>query len=240
MRVILIVLYLLVYFTLSLITLPLLFCLGKINPSAKDKISQVTVRNAFRTILFLAGTKITVRHKENVPDEPVLFVGNHSSYFDIITTYSILNRQVGYVAKIEMEKTPLLSSWMRNIGCVFLNRQDVKEGLKAIIQGVSFIKEGRSMFIFPEGTRNHSKTLLPFKEGSTKMAEKAGCKIVPVAITNTDAIFENNKWYNKIRKASVTIEFGSPIEPKSLEKEQKKFLGAYVQSQIEAMLQARS
>lgn len=72
------------------------------------------------------------------------------------------------------------------------------------------------------------------------MAEKAGCKIVPVAITNTDAIFENNKWYNKIRKASVTVEFGAPIEPKSLEKEQKKFLGAYVQSQIEAMLQSRS
>ena len=50
---------------------------------------------------------------ENVPDEPVLFIGNHRSYFDILLTYSRCKRLTGYVAKKEMEKIPLLSTWMK-------------------------------------------------------------------------------------------------------------------------------
>ena len=84
----------------------------------------------------------------------------------------------------------------------------------------------------PEGTRNRGEEfdLLPFKEGSLKMAEKAGCGIVPVAISNTAAVFENHiPW---VKKAHVIIHYGKPIYPADVPKEERKHLGASVRETI--------
>lgn len=130
-------------------------------------------------ILFLAGTKLTVIGEENVPkDQPVLYIGNHRSYFDIVITYARCPRLTGYVAKSEMLKVPLLRTWMKRLYCLFLDRSDIKQGLQTILTGIAQIKDGVSMCIFPEGTRNTNASeldLLPFHEGSLKMAEKTGC-----------------------------------------------------------------
>jgi 1-acyl-sn-glycerol-3-phosphate acyltransferase len=76
--------------------------------------------------------------------------------------------------------------------------------------------------------------MLPFKEGSFKVAEKTGCAIIPVALTNTDELFEKHvPW---VRSAKVVIEFGKPIYPNQLDKEQRKHLGSYVQNIIKEML----
>jgi 1-acyl-sn-glycerol-3-phosphate acyltransferase len=99
---------------------------------------------------------------------------------------------------------------------------------------VSQIKAGISIWIFPEGTRSKDGKMLPFKEGSMKIAEKTGCPIIPVALFHTADVFENHQPF--IRKTDVTIRFGTPIDPKSLSKEEKKFLGTYTQSVIQKML----
>jgi 1-acyl-sn-glycerol-3-phosphate acyltransferase len=98
------------------------------------------------------------------------------------------------------------------------------------------MKNGISIFIFPEGTRNKHEEplLLPFKEGSFKMAEKSGCPIVPVALTNTREIFENHLPF--VHPCKVIIEYGTPIHPNELSKEEKKHLGGYTQKMIEEML----
>ena len=71
------------------------------------------------------------------------------------------------------------------------------------------------MCIFPEGTRNKgTEPLLPFHDGSLKIAEKAECPVVPVAINNTEEIFEAH--FPKIKKTHVIIEFCKPIETKGL------------------------
>ena len=75
-------------------------------------------------IFRLTGSTLTVKGFENIPDKPVLYVGNHRSYFDILLTYSRCRRLTGYVAKKEMEKIPLLSTWMRYVYCLFLDRND--------------------------------------------------------------------------------------------------------------------
>ena len=76
--------------------------------------------------------------------------------------------------------------------------------------------------------------MLPFKEGSLKIAEKTGCPIIPMALTGTADIFENHlPW---IRPAHVTLQYGEPIYPKELSKEDKKHLGSYTQGKILAML----
>ena len=133
-----------------------------------------------------------------------------------------------------MLRIPLLRDWMKALYCLFLDRDDIKAGLKTILQGIEYIKRGISICIFPEGTRNHSDTMMPFKEGSLKMAEKTGCPIIPMAITNSAEMFENHIPF--IRKCHVILEYGKPILPAELSREERKFLGAYTQKKIQEML----
>ena len=154
-RVILALLFAILYLILGIPVLFAEWLIGKRNPHAAD-ISQLRmVQWAFRVILFICGTKVTVIGEENVPtDEPVLYIGNHRSYFDIIITYARCPRLTGYVAKNSMEKVPLLSLWMKRHHCHFIDRENVKEALKTILAGFDNIKHCISMCIFPEGTRN--------------------------------------------------------------------------------------
>ncbi len=223
------------FLILSIPVLIIEWIIGKFNPRLQDISSLRIIQGVFRLILWETGARIEVIGYENVPQkETVLYVGNHRSYFDILMTYCRCPNLTGYVAKDSMEKIPLLSHWMKRLYCLFLNRDDIRQGLKTILTGIEQMKNGVSMCIFPEGTRNHDPQLLPFKEGSMKMAEKTGYAIIPMAITNSDEIYENHR--PKIKPAHVILEYGKPIYPKELSKEEKKFLGAYTQNQIQQML----
>lgn len=213
----------------------------KFNRQAADLSSLRIVQWAFKVILFLSGVKLTVIGEDHVPrDEAVLYVPNHQSFFDIIITYARCPRLTGYVAKESTGKVPLLNIWMKRLYCLFLDRNDLKKGLKTILTGVDQMKNGISMCIFPEGTRNRhpEEGLMPFKEGSLKMAEKSGCAIIPVALTGTADILENH--FPRIKSARVILEYGEPIRPTELSKDEHKFLGAYTQHRIEEMLARHS
>lgn len=236
MKTILVAVFLLIFSIISLPLYLLEFIIGKYNKRWKVKTSQTIVVAAFRIILFIAGVKKTMKGLENIPKgEAVLYVANHRSYFDILIGYTSVPTLTGFVAKKEMAKIPCISRWMRYLNCLFLDRENVREGLKTILQGIEHINNGYSIFIMPEGTRNHEKDMLPFHEGSMKLAEKSGCAIIPVAMTNTDTIFEHHvPW---IRKSHVTIEFGKPIYMKDLNKEDRKFMGTYTRDVIQKMLE---
>ncbi|MCI8280928.1 MAG: 1-acyl-sn-glycerol-3-phosphate acyltransferase [Lachnospiraceae bacterium] len=221
------------------VSIPIIFVewlLQKHNRHAADISSLRIVQWAFKVVIAISGVKLTVLGEENVPkDEAVLYIPNHQSYFDIILTYSRCPDLTGYVAKYSMIHVPLLSNWMKRLYCLFLNRDNIKEGLKTILVGIDQIKHGISMCIFPEGTRNKEpQEMMPFKEGSLKMAEKSGCPIIPIAITNSAEIFENH--FPKIKPCHVIIQYGKPIRIQELDKEQKKFLGAYTRDRIQEML----
>lgn len=236
LRLILALLFAILYLIIGIPVLGIEWIIGKFNRKAADLSQLRMVQWAFRVILFICGTKVTVIGEENVPkDEPVLYIGNHKSYFDIIITYARCPRLTGYVAKNNMEKVPLLSTWMKRLHCLFINREDVKEALKTILAGIDNIKNDISMCIFPEGTRNKTQDLmLPFKEGSFKMAEKTGCAIIPMAITNSAEILENH--FPKVKPVHVIVEYGKPIYPGDLDKTMKKKLGAHCQEIIAEML----
>ena len=217
------------------LSIPLLFIewvIGKFNMDLKNKSSLAIVNWAFRVCLFLAGTSVTVIGEENVPkDVPVLYIGNHRSYFDILITYIRVPRPTGYIAKKEMLRYPLLSNWMKNLHCLFLDRKDIKQGLKTILTAIEKVKSGISICIFPEGTRNRvNDTFMEFHEGSFKIAEKTGCPIIPMSINNSAQIFEDH--IPKIKKAHVVLEYGKPIYPAELSKEERKHLGVYTQNII--------
>ena len=196
--------------------------IGKVNKKAKDYSSLRIVQWGMRVILACSGVQITVKGKENIPEEAALFVGNVQC-----------ERLTGFVSKDSMEKIPSLRVWMRYLYCVFLNRESPREGLKTILKAIEHIEQGVSMVIFPEGTRNSGEELsmLPFKEGALKIATKTGCPIVPVSINNSAEMFENH--VPKLKKTHVIIEYGTPIDPKELSKEEVKNLGAKCQEIIQ-------
>lgn len=221
-----------------IVSLPLLlieWVIGKISQSAKDKSCLFMVQCVFKFLLFLSGTKVTLRGTENLPkDRSVLYVGNHKSYFDIIINYAYMPGLTGFISKKEMFKVPSLRIWMLNLKCLFLDRDDIKQSLKIILTAIEYVKNGISIFIFPEGTRTKcDDEFLPFKAGSFKISTKSGCDIIPVAINNSASVFE--KQFPKIRKAHVIVEYGEPIVVKDMDKEQLKNLSELAQSRVQEM-----
>lgn len=234
-RFILVALFLLLYLILGIPVLLVEWLIGKWSPRLRDISSLRMVQAAFKFILWITGADVTYIGRENIPrDQAVLYVGNHNSYFDILLTYSQCPDLTGYVAKVEMLKVPLLRDWMKRLYCLFLDRSDIKAGLKTILTGIEYIKKGISICIFPEGTRSKDGNMIPFKEGSMKMASKTGCPIIPIAITGSADIWE--KHLPRMCPARVIVEYGAPIYPKELSKEEQKFLGAYTQQKIQTML----
>ena len=208
-RAILALLFAVLYLILGIPVLFVEWIIRKCNRHAADISSLRMVQWAFRVIMFICGVKLTVIGEENVPkDVPVLYIGNHRSYFDIIITYSRCPRLTGYIAKDTMGKVPLLNIWMKRLYCLFLDRTDMKKGLKTILTGIDQIKTGISMCIFPEGTRSREGNELgEFKGGSFKCAMKAKCPIIPVAIIDSYKAFDTGSTEN----VNVQIHYLEPI-----------------------------
>ncbi|MBO4592300.1 MAG: 1-acyl-sn-glycerol-3-phosphate acyltransferase [Eubacterium sp.] len=197
------------------------------------------VQSFFKGLLNMAGTEIEIKGLENlskVPsDKGILFLGNHRSYFDIIILQAISDRPLGFIAKKEFKKVPLFSWWVADLGSLFLDRKDIREGLKTINQGTEYMKQGLSLGLFPEGTRNHGKELLPFKTGGYRMAEKSQSPMVLCALTGFDNILENNKPLG-LKKCKVTVEFSEPFYPHEMDAAERKQFYSSIPDKIRTML----
>lgn len=240
MRTILIILLYLIVFIISIPLLLIECIIRKINQKAAAAFAIRIVRIAFNIAMFISGCKKHISGLENIPtDTPIMFAANHRGFYDILLAYSSIasvHVQVAFISKIEIKKFPIIAQWMYFLNCLFMDRGDIKQNMGVILNAISLIKEGYSIYIAPEGTRNASDTLLPFKEGSMKIATKTNAPIVPVCIKNTENILENNlPW---IKGGDIYIEYGKPVYPDQLDKETKKHLGAYIQNIIQEMYNA--
>lgn len=237
-RIILVALTVILYLICSTPVRAVLRLREKKDPAGAQMRSLEKIRGVFRFILKVSGVTYEVQGLENIPgDRAVLYVGNHRSYFDILIGYVTVPGLTGFVAKKEMLKIPFLREWMRMLNCLFLDRVDIKEGLKTILEGIEKVKSGVSIWIFPEGTRNENEDisdLLTFHEGSLKIAQKSGCPVICVAITGTADIFERHLPF--IKPSHVCIRYGEPIYIKDLPADKRKFPGAYTRDIISDML----
>lgn len=235
-RTIFTVLFVVLFLLFSYVLFLIEWLIGKSNKEKKDYSSLRIVQWALRVVLWISGVKVTVKGQENMLDEPALYVANHRSIFDIVIMYTHCKRLTGFVSKDVIEKIPSLRVWMRYLYCIFLDRKDPRSGMKMILQAVDQIKQGISVCIFPEGTRNKGEEpcVLPFKEGSFKIATKSGCPIIPVSINNSVEVFEAH--IPRLRKTHVIVEYGTPIYPNELTKDEQKVIGATCQGIIENML----
>ncbi|MCI5730775.1 MAG: 1-acyl-sn-glycerol-3-phosphate acyltransferase [Eubacterium sp.] len=231
------IIILILYVVISILSIPMYLVEAIVrlfNKKAAAHMAQVIVKGAFNLVMFVSGCQKTILGKENIPaDTPVMYAANHRSFYDIILAYATVPNQTAFISKMEIKKMPCVAQWMYFLNCLFMDRGDVKQNLNVILSAISLVKEGYSIYIAPEGTRNATDTLLEFKEGSMKIATKGKCPIIPVCLCNTENIFENNlPW---IKRGKILIEYGKPIYPDDLDKETKKQLGAYVREQIDAM-----
>lgn len=231
------IIILILYVILAVLSIPaylIEFIIRKINPMAAAKVAQVIVKGAFNLVMFVSGCQKTIVGRDRIPtDRPVMYAANHRSFYDIILAYATVPTQTAFVSKKEINKMPCVAQWMYFLNCLFMDRGNVKQNLEIILKAIAQVKEGYSIYIAPEGTRNATDTLLEFKEGSMKIATKGKCPIIPVCFHGTEEIFENKlPW---ITKGKIKIEYGEPIYPDQLEPEQKKHLGAYVREIVADM-----
>ena len=237
MRSILIILLIAVYL---IVTLPVLLILWLIRRKDEKKAERGTHRFIswiLRAIAALAGVKLTVKGLENVPDEPVLYFSNHRSFFDVVLTYPLCSLPTSYVAKEDLKHIPLFGVWGTLMRCLFFDRSNARASVKMILDGVSYLKDDTSVYIFPEGTRNKNAQqtpLLEFHDGSFKMASRSGRAMLPVAIDGSVDIWEAHMPW--VHKTAVTITYGRPVYFRDLSPEDQKHIGAYMKQTLEEML----
>ena len=201
---------------------------GRIGES--DAIMQVEVRKWARSLLRLAGADIQVTGLEHVPQEPVVFVGNHQGNFDIPLMLGYLPKPCGVLAKDSLAKMPLIRQWMQLLHCVFIDRSDPRQAVKALAMAGEQIQRGYSMVIFPEGTRSRGDAVGEFKGGAFRVATKVGAPIVPLCIDGTYKLMESQGFW--IRPAKIKVKLLPPIATKDLDKEQIKALDEQVRQLI--------
>lgn len=164
---------------------------------------------------------VYVEGEENIPDKACCFIGNHQSILDIPVILYSANRIIGFVAKRELLKVPVIGGWMKRSNSVALDRDDVRAAIDVINRGVDNLKNGYSMAIFPEGTRSKDGKMGEFKKGSFKLATKAKATIVPFTITGIGKVLVSGE---KVKETKIIIKYHKPIDCSQLSREELKVL----------------
>jgi 1-acyl-sn-glycerol-3-phosphate acyltransferase len=160
--------------------------------------------------LKMAGVTVETSGQDLVPlDEPVIFMSNHQSNFDILALYRAIPRRFSWIAKEELFSYPVFGQSMRRAGYIPLDRSDGRRSLKSMISAAAQINQGDSVIIFPEGTRSEDGRLITFKKGGFMLAERAQVPIVPVTINGSGRINPAKKLW--LAPGTITIRFSEPV-----------------------------
>ena len=161
--------------------------------------------------LLTAGVKVEVAGSELIPrDQPIIFMGNHQSNFDILALFQAIPIRFNWLAKEELFKIPLFGRSMQSAGYIPINRGDGRDSLKSIDRAAQLVRGGTSIVIFPEGTRSNDGNLLPFKRGGFVLAAKAGVPIIPFSISGSMKVNPPDNIFC-ILPGVIRIKFSPPV-----------------------------
>lgn len=187
--------------------------------------------------LLMAGVRLEVTGREKVPaDGPVIYMSNHQGNFDILSLFLAIPRQFSWIAKEELFAIPVFGHSMARAGYVPLDRSDGRRAFKSIETAAAMIRNGKSVLIFPEGTRTTDGNLLPFKRGGFLLAAKAGVPIVPLTICGSGKVNPSKRM--ELYPGTITIRFADPIETAGKKGAQRDQLLEEVKAAIDAGLKA--
>lgn len=230
------------YFWLSIIaTIPVcaLFLLARLlglGQAGKETLGAM-IRAWARTVLWAAGVRVDAAGLERLPkDRKLVFMANHQGDMDIVVMLACMPKATGFVAKSQAMWFPFVNLWILSIGSVFIDRGSVARGKDSIDRGVANIRKGWALTVFPEGTRSRGPGMLPFRNGSFKLATRAGATIVPVTIDNSWRVWEERQ---RIRPARVGFTVHDPIPTEGMDAQSRKALPERVRAAIASALPVR-
>lgn len=226
---------LIIFIYISILYLPII---ALKDEKTAVKLAREKLKWLSKLVLKSLGVRLRVvyKNRKNINqlerEKGIIYVCNHQSNLDIPVIVSALHMDVGFVAKKEMKSWPFFNIWMRKSKCIFLNRENPREGVKDIKEAVKVIKEGYPIVIFPEGERTLDGEILRFKKGSFKLATETNGIIIPLTLKGTFDIQKRGEWKMK-RNQLVTVVVDEPIYVSSLSKEELKDLSTTVREIIE-------
>ncbi|STO32313.1 1-acyl-sn-glycerol-3-phosphate acyltransferase [Fusobacterium necrogenes] len=227
---------LLIFIYISILYLPIIALKDEVTGV---KLARKKLRWLSKLVLRSLGVKLRViyKNRKNINalerEKGIIFVCNHQSNLDIPVIVSALHIDTGFVAKKEMKTWPFFSIWMKKSKCVFLDRENPREGIKDIKEAVKIVKSGHPIVIFPEGERSLDGEILRFKKGSFKLATETSGIIVPITLKGTFNIQKRGEWKMR-RNQMVTIVVDEPIYINSLSKDEVKELSTTVREIIKS------
>jgi len=180
--------------------------------------------------------EVTVEGRENIPEKDgCVFISNHEGYGDIIALFLALEgKQLGFIAKDQLESMPYFGKWIKNIRGIYIKRGSAKEALKSIQEGAKTVKNGFNLVIFPEGTRSRGPKAGEFKAGSFKLATKAKAPVVPITINGTYHMYEE---YGLIKPCKVKVVIHPAVETADLDRHGVSEMEKQVESTIRTSLE---
>lgn len=200
-----------------------------------EKIYRI-MQSFCRGMIKASGSEIVVMGKENLPTQRGnLYVSNHRGFYDPMSIAAVIDDPCIFIGKDEVKKMPIISTWFDVIGSIYMIRDDPRQALESIKKGTAALKNHQSLVIYPEGTRSKTGQLGEFKSGSFKLAFNSGATIIPIAIKNTECIFENNKLPNKIKSTTIYVNIGKPIEVTHLSRQEQKLLPKQVEQYVQEL-----
>ncbi|MBM7647912.1 1-acyl-sn-glycerol-3-phosphate acyltransferase [Bacillus ectoiniformans] len=204
-----------------------------------EKFDHALPKRWARSVVGQTGSSVHIEGQHHIPDGPVLLVANHEGDFDVPALLGHIDKPFGFISKVEMKKFPLVRDWMNYLDCLYINRQDRRDAVKLLRDGASLLKSGRSLLIFPEGTRSQGGEMKPFKSGGFRMAKEARVPIVPIAIKGSSDIFEKHN-RRKLSPSQIYIYVLPPVEPEMFDSLDLKEAAELVRNQIDTVLKEKN
>lgn len=175
------------------------------------KIPLIMARHHWgKMILWFSGLKMSIHGVEKLDfSEPRIYVANHSSYMDIPCLFVGLPVNLYFIAKEEVKKIPFVGLFMMATKMIFLNRKNRQKAISSMNSAAELIKKGKSVLVFPEGTRSRDGSVKSFKKGVFALAYNNGLPVVPVLLEGANQVMPADSWL--VRPGKVKMSIGQPI-----------------------------
>jgi len=200
------------------------------------KTFEPTLKASFRLLFKLLFMKVEVVGSENIESgKTYLFMSNHVSVFDAPLTAGFIPRNFRAIEADSHFKWFGYGALIKRMGNIPINRNNVRESLKSINKAVEYLKNGRSMLIFPEGHRSLDGEMRPFKKLPFHMAKEAGVDIIPFGISGLFRVKAKNNWL--VQPTRIQVKYGKPISAETIKKLSKDELMEHTREKIAELVE---
>lgn len=187
-----------------------------------------------RTLLAIAGVRVTVKNSERLPrDRSFVVAANHESFCDVLVLLAHLPMQVRFLAKRGVFRVPILGWSIAAAGFIPVDRDERSRSAAAVEAALKRLRGGRSVVVFPEETRTPSGELLPFKKGAAHLAILSGLPVLPLGLAGTFRVLPRGTLV--ITPGPVVLAVGDPIEPEGRSRRDRAALTEELSGRIQGL-----